>query len=107
MTDEEEVRRSSIATFRRGSRRSNPGFSKSKDIDVASISKIRDGSKFKRVKKRANVQCTFIESVRFIILYLNLQTAVSSGEWPLLQSITNCMYFNVARIVILIFMCIG
>jgi len=43
--------------------------------------------------------------VRFIMLYLNLWIAVSSGEW-LLQS-TICMYFNVARIVFLIFMHIG
>jgi len=57
MTDEEEARRSSIAKLRRGSRRSNPGFSKCKDIDAASISDIRDSSIFKRVKKRVNVQC--------------------------------------------------
>jgi len=44
--------------------------------------------------------------VGFIMLNLNLWIAVSSSEWPLLQS-TNCMYFNVARIVFLIFMCIG
>jgi len=44
-----------------GSRRSNPGFSKSKDIDVASIHEIRDRSIFKRVKNRANVQY-YIES---------------------------------------------
>jgi len=62
MIDEEEARRSSIAKFRRGSRRSNPCFSESKDIDVASISEIRDSSIFKRFKKRANVQCTYIES---------------------------------------------
>jgi len=40
------------------------------------------------------------------MLYLNLWVAVSSGEWPLSQS-TNYMYFNVARIVFLIFMCIS
>jgi len=40
------------------------------------------------------------------MLYLNLWIAVSSGEWPLLQS-TTCMYFNVNRIVFLICMCIG
>jgi len=62
MTGEEEARRSSNAKFRRGSRRSNSGFSKSKDIDVASISEIRDSNIFKGVKKRANVQCTYIES---------------------------------------------
>jgi len=62
MTDVEEARRNSIAKFRRGSRRSNPGFSKSKDIDVASISEIRVNSILKRVAKRANVQCTHIES---------------------------------------------
>jgi len=44
--------------------------------------------------------------VRFIVLHLILWIAVSRGEWPLLQS-TNCMYFNVARIVFLLFMCIG
>jgi len=38
VTDGEEARRSSIAKFRMGSRRSNPGFSESKDIDVAGIS---------------------------------------------------------------------
>jgi len=46
MTDEEEARRSSIAKFRRGSRRNNPGFSKSKDIDVASIGEIKYSSIF-------------------------------------------------------------
>jgi len=56
MVDEEEARRSSIAKFRRGSRRNNPGFSASKDIDVASISEIRDSRIFERVEKRANVQ---------------------------------------------------
>jgi len=55
MTDEEEARGSSTAKFRR----SNPGFSESKDIDAASI---RDSSIFERDKKRANVKCTYIES---------------------------------------------
>jgi len=56
MADEEEARGSSTAKFRRGSRRSrpNPGFSESKDIDVDSISEIRDNSIFERLKKRAN-----------------------------------------------------
>jgi len=44
--------------------------------------------------------------VRLIMLYLNLSIAVNSGEWPLLQS-TNCMYFNVARMVFLMYMGIG
>jgi len=43
---------------------------------------------------------------RFIMLYLNFYIAVSSDEWLLLQS-TNCMYFNVARIVFYIFMTIN
>jgi len=44
--------------------------------------------------------------VRFIVLHLNLWIADVSGEGPPLQS-TNCMYFNVARIVFLMCMCIG
>jgi len=55
----EKARGSSIAKFGRGSRRSNPGFSESKkDINIASISEIRDSGIFERVKKRANVECT-------------------------------------------------
>jgi len=55
IAEEEEARGSSIAKFGRGSRRSNPGFSESKDINIASI---RDSGIFERVKKRANVKCT-------------------------------------------------
>jgi len=58
IAEEEEARGSSIAKFGRGSRRSNPGFSESKDINIASISEIRDSGIFERVKKRANVKCT-------------------------------------------------
>jgi len=57
IAEEEEARGSSIAKFGRG-RRSNPGFSESKDINIASISEIRDSGIFERVKKRANVKCT-------------------------------------------------
>ena len=45
--------------------------------------------------------------VRLIMLYfISMDYRYGSGEWPLQQS-TNCMYFNVARIVFLTFMCIG
>jgi len=61
IAEENETRGSSIAKFRRGSRRSNPGFSESKDINVASISEIRDSGIFERVKKRANVSAHILE----------------------------------------------
>jgi len=78
MTDKDEARQSSIAKFSRGSRRSNPGFSKSKDIDVASISEIGDSSIFKRVKKRANVSVLVVwASLHLVSASLNLALRAS------------------------------
>jgi hypothetical protein len=46
VADEEKARWSSIAKFGRGSRRSDPSFRKSEDIDVVRLSKIRDSGIF-------------------------------------------------------------
>jgi len=51
IAEEEEARGSSNSKFSRGSRRGNPGFSESKDINVASISEITNDGIFNRVKK--------------------------------------------------------
>jgi len=46
----------SSAGLQRYSRRSDPGFSKSKEMDVARLGKIRYSSVFLRVEKRVNVK---------------------------------------------------
>jgi len=62
--DEGENQGSGIEELSRGSGRSDPGFSKSKEMDVARLGKIRYSSVFQRVKKRANVERTNIEGGR-------------------------------------------
>ena len=62
IANEKEAWWSSISEFGRGSRRSDPSFSQSKRVDVASFSEISDSSIFERVEKRANIECTYIES---------------------------------------------
>jgi hypothetical protein len=58
---EEKARGSGIAELARSGRRSDPGLRESENVDAASFSKISNSSIFERVKKRANVECTYIE----------------------------------------------
>jgi len=62
--NESKSMRSGIEEFSRGSGMSNPGFSKSKEMDVARLSKIRYSGIFYRVKNIANDERTDIEGGR-------------------------------------------
>jgi hypothetical protein len=50
--------------FSMSCRRSDPGFCKSKEMNVMSTCKIRDGSVVSRFEKRADVESADVESIR-------------------------------------------
>jgi hypothetical protein len=50
--------------FSMSCRRRDPGFSESKEMNMTSVSKVRDGSVVSRFEKRADVKSADVERIR-------------------------------------------